>query len=68
MSEMAMRVAKAIIEATNANDCDYLNMAKAAIAAMREPTEGMVSAVRRAKPYDMDITESWPIAIDEALK
>lgn len=42
--------------------------AKAALEAMHEPTDAMVQAVRTAKPHDMDITESWPIAIDEALK
>lgn len=42
--------------------------ARAAIAAMRVPTEAMVAVARRSAPYDRDVTETWPLMIDEALK
>lgn len=43
-------------------------MARAAIMAMREPTDAMVNAVRGSAPYDRDVAETWPIMIDTALK
>ena len=42
--------------------------ARAAIEAMREPTECMVAAARRSAPYDRDAGEVWPLMIDEALR
>lgn len=74
MSEMAERVAKAICAAQSwmlpwdeipAEAQDGMrNVARAAIAAMREPTDKMVEA-GLAKTFAVYV---WPIMIDEALK
>lgn len=44
------------------------DLARAAIAAMREPSESMVQAARTSAPFDRDVTETWPLMIDAALK
>jgi len=41
--------------------------ARAAINAMREPTDAMVAAARRQYPYDYDVAESFPVMIAAAL-
>jgi len=74
MSEMVDRVAQAIADVW----CDkpgnteaarlFEKTARAAIAAMREPTLDMLGSGRRVHPYDCDVEESWPVMIDEALK
>lgn len=75
MSEMVERVAKAIeAEVDKLNDVRniqgfYEEIARAAIAAMREPTDGMVETAFSLLP-DRD---PWPIAvwramIDESLR
>jgi len=50
---------------------DYLAAARAAIQAMREPSDGMVEAGWRAKEYGMTLEESvaatWPAMITAAL-
>ena len=48
----------------------YIAMARAAIAAMREPTEGMVHAMTALAPTWDDETSrrKWSAAIDAALK
>lgn len=44
MSEMVMRVARALSEADQTADGDYRKLARAAIEAMREPTEAMIES------------------------
>lgn len=70
MSEMVERVAKAIEDADIENGCDYIGMARAAIAAMREPTSGMISASAKCniEPEMMLHKQRWKAMIDEALK
>ena len=48
----------------------WLYLAKAAIAAMREPTEAMLGAATRLAPtWDDDVSRAkWQAMIDEALK
>jgi len=67
---MIERVAKAIWRSMGDNDDafldfrdDYLLYARAAIEAMREPTEGMLEAASRA-----DLEDEWSAMIDAALK
>ena len=72
MSEMVRRVAWAICAPNGGLGCcgecgAIVERARAAIAAMREPTEAMVSAAD-AVGIDSDPTEYWPAMIDEALK
>lgn len=79
MSEMIERVAKAIYESAygpQANwenlgreqKSEYLKHARAAIAAMRKPTQGMLEALNRRAQCISDIDGGWCAAIDEALK
>lgn len=67
MSEMVERVARAMYGNLDQRG-DALVKAQRAIEAMREPTEAMVQAARTSAPYDRDVTETWPLMIDEALK
>lgn len=65
MSEIIDRVAKAIEEVVGEYWCDYEEAAKAAIKAMREPTDEMLC------DDDFDYLEAkvvWQGMIDEALK
>jgi hypothetical protein len=72
MSEMVERVAKAIADA----DGDYTAMdhhrgrARAAIAAMREPTREMIDAAYKRDYYDNGLSPevAWQTMIDETLK
>lgn len=84
MSEMVERVARAIWEAEPVEHCgrvfedlfdfektDYYQMARAAIAAMREPTKPMVEVITEGTTqYDImpPPAEIWGTMIDEALK
>ena len=47
---------------------DAVSCARAAIAAMREPTEAMMDAGISAVPYSVLLNVSYPAMIDEALK
>jgi hypothetical protein len=82
MSEMVERVAKAAVEylkriqpAGTAQLIDdepavmqfYRGVARAAIEAMREPTDEMWAACEREKA-DHDAGIAWPVMIDEALR
>lgn len=73
MSEMVERVAQAICGDDNpANILEiHRHRARAAIAAMREPTEGMVEAGQNSGViYDAGLVPHhvWQAMIDEALK
>lgn len=46
----------------------YRAMARAAIAAMREPTDAMIEPVLKPGMIDQDPRDYWPIMIDAALK
>jgi hypothetical protein len=67
---MVERVAEALREAYREPETrPYIEMARAAIAAMREPTEEMVLAGNEKASYDYGAArESWSAMIDEALK
>jgi hypothetical protein len=83
-SEMVERVALAMQEAaegpvmfsanfwpdSNRPDAAYTKLARAAIAAMREPTEAMIEASNREWDGRMSHRSSgaWQAMIDEALK
>lgn len=77
MSEMVERVAKAL--AAQDFSCDwgwvaphyqeaYLESARAAIEAMREPTEGMKECGREETGSLATALAAWDSMIDEALK
>lgn len=76
-NEMIDRVAKAIAKSMSANPVrwdDYIPEAKAAIVAMRDPTEEMVKAIDdtldkgdAGKTKDTTV-ELWQASIDAALK
>ncbi|WNV09937.1 hypothetical protein [Tardiphaga sp. 709] len=79
MSEMIERVAKAIYDAfatvgdyENPTKEDIKNAARAAIEAMREPTEAMDAAAYAADGTNMPLAitykEAWQAMIDAALK
>ncbi len=77
MSEMIERVAKAIYDRTLEDDqladyglpmADAITCAKAAIEAMREPTQDMLNAGKAIMTDYDDSLECWQAMIDEALK
>lgn len=84
MNEMIERVARAVYEARNsgrATVAEWLELpqavraeerrdARAAIEAMREPTEGMVQAAHEEAPHIGSVFwwHSWRAMIDAALK
>lgn len=82
MTEMIERVARAIFAAksqthTTWEQCDWgyrtmkMKEARAAIEALREPTEGMVKAADRRNDDNDDeeaTLANWQAMIDEALK
>lgn len=83
MSEMVKRVALALYRFNHPRDAlmprhhegveleDYYGDARAAIAAMREPTPAMRSAAFNSEPDDEGFHlfgREWEAAIDEALK
>jgi hypothetical protein len=70
MSEMVERVTGRIQEALREIACGendspvYEHIARAAIEAMREPTEGMVEAAWKCQAVE----QIWPAMIDECLR
>ena len=77
MSEMIERVAKAIHKVTHDDKwptCNFCkDAARAAIEAMRQPTEAMIGAGRDATINNdplayPDVEDTWPAMIDAALK
>jgi hypothetical protein len=69
--DMIERVARAVAKCQNGEDDDweyYKNEARAALAAMREPTEEMMLAGERAnEPLDSPAYTTWRAMIDAAL-
>lgn len=74
MSEMVERVAKALVawqQLPESAWVDHLDMARAAIEAMREPTYEMVLLTEGSERMDIvsgDICRIWQNMIDQALK
>jgi hypothetical protein len=78
MSEMVEKVAKAMHrvdaliqpswESLEGEQEDYREYARAAIAAMREPTEAMIRAMCGSDVLAENAKRDWQSAIDEALK
>ena len=70
MSEMIERVAKAIedADANGFSKLPYWACARAAIEAMREPTEAMADAGTTETNSEEDAIECWNAMIAEALK
>ena len=72
MSEMVERVAKAIAAEFSHLGTGWDEIARAAIAAMREPTEAMKSVEGVHWGYSCHVCgglkEGWQAMIDEALK
>lgn len=78
MSEMVERVARAICQppctvAERATGCcgecgPIVVRARAAIEAMREPTEGMAKALLAHGRVEPSVLGGWQMMIDEALK
>lgn len=76
MSEMIERVALAISGGDDPASIlkIHRHRARAAIKAMREPTEAMVTAGAGAEDHEFGViglqpaTEAWRLMIDEALK
>jgi hypothetical protein len=70
MSEMVERVARAMEARSAIEPVTIEDVARSAIEAMREPTEGMVDAtqelIRGQKPFST--IGMWQAMIDEALK
>lgn len=72
MSEMVERVAEALAKSDKYTS-DYTALARAAIEAMREPTEGMTNAAFNIELWDQPINEHcaqdvWQTMIDAALQ
>ena len=71
-SEMVERVARAICTAQTFGPHNlsefYKAAARAAIAAMREPTDGMYTAGERLQPSGVSATAIYRTMIDEALR
>lgn len=74
MNEMIERVAKAISQASMTSPdgpyhiCEdgYLHLARAAIEAMREPTEAM-TLEGQVDPFPISAEEAWTAMVDAAL-
>jgi len=65
--DMIERVARAIAEQNHGSTWDeWIDEARAAIEAMREPTEAMINAGDRTD-HDVEATMVWRAMIDEAL-
>lgn len=74
MTSMVEKVAKAIQHADahkgtyyGVDDADAGTMARAAIEAMREPTDAMVDAMQDDIDWDGDAVRAYKCAIDAAL-
>lgn len=73
MSEVVERVAKAILAKSGGYWVPGIEeeLARAAIEAMREPTQKMVCAAldrHDKRPNEFGYTEHWKVMIDEALR
>lgn len=71
MSEMVERVAAAILAEQETNRSAFpsnLDLARAAIEAMRVPTQAMIDACDLNIPTEGTITGVWADMIDAALK
>ena len=71
MTEMIERVARAIAQCLNEpGQCSYSDIARAAIEAMREPTEAMIKEGAYGSGEDSAgvACGAWKAMIDEALK
>lgn len=74
MSEMIERVARAIEQEIGPQDMDFAKIARAAVEAMREPTEAMLEVAQdmyepvgdRAM-WPPEPKDAWPAMIDAAL-
>lgn len=69
--EMLVRVSDAITDAIHADGCTPLRMARAAIEALRVPTQTMMAAGYRSAspcPTGQQLVGAWEAMIDEALK
>ena len=68
-SEMVERVAKVLERMTDSPPATYEELACAAIAAMREPTEAMCDAGANDRPgRQQSYADVWRAMIDAALK
>jgi hypothetical protein len=73
MAEMIERVSRAIRDAEDNMANDWLDVARAAIEAMREPTDEMLSAAGTRRPVDDEVMGPdhpwalWDSMIDAAL-
>ena len=66
--DLVERVARAIMQNIIADRDDALNAARAAIAAMREPSDAMIDAAWNAISTErITATEAWQAMIDAAL-
>mgnify|MGYP001608313028 CR=1 FL=1 len=68
MNEMIERVAKAIRDSFNSNDIDCYPIARAAIAAMREPYKPVIDFMVICEAGAYTAEEAWQAMIDAALK
>lgn len=66
MSEMVKRVAAAMEARSAVDPVDIEDIARAAIEAMREPTEAMKMAVYMAGDDSLEPVEAWVVMIDAA--
>ncbi len=68
MSEMVERVARAMLEDSDFKHwIDWESAARAAISAMREPTDAMVSAGLKLVDWNLGADDAWRAMIDAAL-
>jgi hypothetical protein len=69
MSTMIERVAKAIEGRWHHGAINSQELARVAIAAMREPTDEMVATVLKLDPevYELDVRNTWDRMIDAAI-
>lgn len=69
MSEMVERVAQAIMNVpVEEKISDYYAQARAAIAAMREPTDAMTREGNKYTDWADGADAAWEAMVDEALK
>jgi hypothetical protein len=73
MSEKIDEVARAIADniqsaLPDGTTVDYEYAARAAIAAMREPTEAMVKAGNKMTDWASGAGDAWEVMVDELLK
>ena len=68
MSEMIERVARALYEADGDDTINWPKLARAAIAAMREPTEAMLMESSCNAVETERLVRDWQAMIDAALE